>query len=110
MTAVSVNARTEPSPRPAGFPLEYQPRNGSAGPERYRSGHNGADSKSDGRVKPARGFESHPLRHPQQAPPRRLRFLRRLAVSRGERLNEGVRQMIGRHLDEIAIKGRVQIP
>ena len=32
-------------------------------PERYRSGHNGADSKSDGRVKPARGFESHPLRH-----------------------------------------------
>src|SRR5438309_7225024 len=34
-----------------------------AEPERYRSGHNGADSKSDGRVKPARGFESHPLRH-----------------------------------------------
>ena len=32
-------------------------------PERYRSGHNGADSKSDGRVIPARGFESHPLRH-----------------------------------------------
>src|ERR1700735_4412240 len=31
--------------------------------ERYRSGHNGADSKSDGRVIPARGFESHPLRH-----------------------------------------------
>src|ERR1700735_2641600 len=30
--------------------------------ERYRSGHNGADSKSDGRVIPARGFESHPLR------------------------------------------------
>jgi hypothetical protein len=38
--------------------LEYQ-----LPPERYRSGHNGADSKSDGRVKPARGFESHPLRH-----------------------------------------------
>src|SRR5215831_6688506 len=32
-------------------------------PERYRSGHNGADSKSDGRVIPARGFESHPVRH-----------------------------------------------
>ena len=31
--------------------------------ERYRSGHNGADSKSDGRVIPAREFESHPLRH-----------------------------------------------
>jgi hypothetical protein len=31
-------------------------------PERYRSGHNGADSKSDGRVIPAREFESHPLR------------------------------------------------
>lgn len=31
--------------------------------ERYRSGHNGADSKSDGRCIPARGFESHPLRH-----------------------------------------------
>ena len=30
--------------------------------ERYRSGHNGADSKSDGRHKSARGFESHPLR------------------------------------------------
>ncbi len=29
--------------------------------ERYRSGHNGAASKADGR-KP-RGFESHPLRH-----------------------------------------------
>src|SRR5579863_3345814 len=41
--------------------LEYQ-----LPPERYRSGHNGADSKSDGRVKPARGFESHPLRHPIQ--------------------------------------------
>src|SRR5450631_112469 len=38
--------------------LEYQ-----LPPERYRSGHNGADSKSDGRVIPARGFESHPLRH-----------------------------------------------
>src|SRR5205814_9965082 len=47
----------------SGFPLEYQPRNMRAEPERYRSGHNGADSKSDGRVKPARGFESHPLRH-----------------------------------------------
>src|SRR5882757_6518865 len=33
--------------------------------ERYRSGHNGADSKSDGRVIPARGFESHPLRQPR---------------------------------------------
>ena len=30
--------------------------------ERYRSGHNGADSKSDGRFIPPRGFESHPLR------------------------------------------------
>ena len=30
--------------------------------ERYRSGHNGADSKSDGRGNPARGFESRPLR------------------------------------------------
>src|SRR5262249_31391246 len=44
------------------------PKNGALpGPtkrdlERYRSGHNGADSKSDGRVIPARGFESHPLR------------------------------------------------
>ncbi len=34
--------------------------------ERYRSGHNGADSKSDGRVIPAREFESHPLRHLSQ--------------------------------------------
>ena len=31
--------------------------------ERYRSGHNGADSKSDGGRLPPRGFESHPLRH-----------------------------------------------
>lgn len=31
--------------------------------EWYRSGHNEADSKSVSRVKPARGFESHPLRH-----------------------------------------------
>jgi hypothetical protein len=30
--------------------------------ERYRSGHNGADSKSDGQGNLARGFESHPLR------------------------------------------------
>ena len=30
--------------------------------EGYRSGHNGADSKSDGRVIPARGSESHPFR------------------------------------------------
>ena len=30
--------------------------------EGYRRGHNGADSKSDGRVKPARGFDSHPFR------------------------------------------------
>ena len=52
-----------PSPGHAGFPLEYQPLDARAEPERYRSGHNGADSKSDGRVKPARGFESHPLRH-----------------------------------------------
>ena len=33
--------------------------------EGYRSGHNGADSKSDGRCKPARGFESHLLRQLQ---------------------------------------------
>src|SRR5512146_363130 len=45
-----------------------------AGTERYRSGHNGADSKSDGRVKPARGFESHPLRHQF---PRLFRYLAR---------------------------------
>jgi hypothetical protein len=32
-------------------------------PEGYRSGHNGADSKSDGRVKPTRGFDSHPFRN-----------------------------------------------
>src|ERR1700720_4678322 len=56
-----MRARTLPSPR--GLSLEYQPRNTCAEPERYRSGHNGADSKSDGRVIPARGFESHPLRH-----------------------------------------------
>ena len=31
--------------------------------EWYRSGHNGADSKSVCRLAPARGFESHPLRH-----------------------------------------------
>ena len=31
-------------------------------PERYRSGHNGADSKSDGGLAAPRGFESHPLR------------------------------------------------
>jgi hypothetical protein len=30
--------------------------------EGYRSGHNGADSKSDGRVIPTRGFDSHPFR------------------------------------------------
>ena len=30
--------------------------------EGYRSGHNGADSKSDGQGNLARGFESHPLR------------------------------------------------
>ena len=39
-------------------------------PERYRSGHNGADSKSDGRVKPARGFESRPLRQATSHSPR----------------------------------------
>ena len=38
-------------------------------PERYRSGHNGADSKSDGRGNPARGFESRPLRHFPPPPP-----------------------------------------
>ena len=32
-------------------------------PERYRSGHNGADSKSDGGRKSPQGFESLPLRH-----------------------------------------------
>ncbi len=32
-------------------------------PERYRSGHNGADSKSDGQGNLAQGFESLPLRH-----------------------------------------------
>jgi hypothetical protein len=31
--------------------------------ERYRSGHNGTDSKSDGGRELPRGFESHPLRH-----------------------------------------------
>ena len=30
--------------------------------ERYRSGHNENDSKSFGRLIPARGFESHSLR------------------------------------------------
>ena len=30
--------------------------------ERYRSGHNGADSKSAVRFTADRGFESHPLR------------------------------------------------
>src|SRR5262245_38710648 len=60
--ATSIGARTN-LPSRTGFPLEYQPRKNTADPERYRSGHNGADSKSDGRVKPARGFESHPLRH-----------------------------------------------
>ena len=30
--------------------------------ERYRSGHNGADSKSAVRLTADRGFESHPLR------------------------------------------------
>ena len=30
--------------------------------EGYRSGHNGADSKSDGQGNLTRGFESHPLR------------------------------------------------
>ena len=30
--------------------------------ERYRSGHNGADSKSDGQGNLTRGFESHLLR------------------------------------------------
>src|SRR6516164_4143968 len=52
--------------------LEYQPPM-----ERYRSGHNGADSKSDGRVKPARGFESHPLRHSCAS---RVRCLARAAL------------------------------
>src|SRR5579863_8461673 len=51
------------TPRRLGFPLEYQPRKNGGPAERYRSGHNGAESKSDGRVIPARGFESHPLRH-----------------------------------------------
>ena len=48
--------------------LEYAPREGGpnlrsrkgSGADGYRSGHNGADSKSDGRVIPAREFESHP--------------------------------------------------
>jgi hypothetical protein len=31
--------------------------------EGYRSGHNGADSKSDGQGNLTREFESHPLRH-----------------------------------------------
>ena len=49
---------TAPIDHNAAFSRDFR-----AGTERYRSGHNGADSKSDGRVKPARGFESHPLRH-----------------------------------------------
>src|ERR1700723_3806150 len=42
--------------------------------ERYRSGHNGADSKSDGRVIPAREFESHPLRQNKNGPVFQARF------------------------------------
>src|SRR5262245_28211266 len=38
-------------------------------PERYRSGHNGTDSKSVEGITSLRGFESLPLRHfPQQVP------------------------------------------
>src|SRR5690606_17781817 len=43
--------------------------------ERYRSGHNGADSKSDGQGDLARGFESHPLRQLKNAPPRGIFYL-----------------------------------
>ena len=44
-------------------PSAYNSRSQSwLGPERYRSGHNGADSKSDGQGNLARGFESPPLR------------------------------------------------
>src|SRR5580700_6628308 len=40
----------------------------------------------------------------------RLRFLQRLAISCGKRLDKRVRQMVGRHLDEIAVEGREQGP
>ena len=37
--------------------------------ERYRSGHNGTDSKSVGGITAPRGFESHPLRHANKKAP-----------------------------------------
>ena len=62
-TAARANARTNlPSPHRLSARIPA-PAGLTGQPERYRSGHNGADSKSDGRVIPARGFESHPLRH-----------------------------------------------
>src|SRR6266480_7294732 len=38
------------------------------------------------------------------------RLLQRFTVGRGERLDERVRQMFRRHLDEVAIKAREQVP
>src|SRR5690606_290756 len=40
------------------IPIESRPLT-----ERYRSGHNGTDSKSVEGITSLRGFESHPLRH-----------------------------------------------
>src|SRR5882762_10166600 len=40
----------------------------------------------------------------------RCRFLRRLAVGRGERLDKRMGQMLRRHLDEIAVERREQVP
>src|SRR5712672_1266708 len=42
--------------------------------------------------------------------PSRCRFLQHLTVGRGERLDKRVRQMLRRHLDEIAIEAREQVP
>src|SRR5438270_5561833 len=38
------------------------------------------------------------------------RLLQRFTVGRGERLDERVRQMFRRHLDEVAIEAREQVP
>src|SRR5580704_17305234 len=67
--------------------------------ERYRSGHNGADSKSDGRVIPARGFESHPLRQIKRACLQAL-FIWRCAVC--GRTHPGSTKIAERFLDAAA--------
>ena len=78
--------------------------------ERYRSGHNGADSKSDGGIIAPRGFESHPLRQSSFAAAAVAQFFARLGIGALEHLRERVRQPVGAALGQHAIELEVVLP